>query len=336
MFNFTNNDSTILDPQHSSFQDKAFETARKEAFTIFETCFPTGVFLTGLWGAYQKMSAKRNVVDVLPLIPFSVLNSLDLSAAPLMTAWQCMRFAAKSFDDAEDEIGETAQKINRGTAFLFAAQQILLKLGDSGLYKDRYREVIRQFNLAGMTASEGQAEDLSVQNGDTLIDPDTWMKIVFKKSGALFGWAAWSGACLAGASNEALESWRNFGQTLGILVQINDDFESVWGRNGSGDMDVFRVSLPYVYAFHVTPPDKKEILLKLIEEENEIKPAKKQAVQDLLIHLGAQKFMLAAIIDQRQKAINAIENDIGGDSSRLHYIIGFVEKICPSIIRKMI
>ena len=281
---------------------------------------------------FEKMSRKRSEIDILPLIIYSIFHTDILNAVPLMTTWQLLRYAAKCFDDAEDEAINSPRLINIGSAFLFMAQQVLWKLRDSGKNEDVIYSLCLHFNQSSLSACAGQHLDLSGQAGYLRVDPDTWMEIALSKSGDLFAWAVWSGAFLAGVEEKDLKSYYDFGQYLGALLQAHDDFEDVWGTDKVGDIENYRVSLPYVYAFHVAPPIKQQNLtgfLRNSEKDTELS----QQIRELLVALGSQKFILAVMFDLRQKALGALKNTGHFHSGQFKPLTDLLDQLCPRLTR---
>ena len=319
-------------PSQFPFQDKALQVSAECVKAVVYENLGKSDFTDQLLTGYQKMVNKKSVVDLLPLVLYLTHATDMMPGVPLMSAWQLMRLAAKSFDDAEDESVQVPQLINSGTAFLFLSEMILGKIKEHIKDYARISKIIRQYNHACLCACGGQFLDLQGQSTLINVDPDTWSKIAMNKSGDLFAWAAWSGVYLAGVEESSLESYFNFGRYLGALVQVNDDFDGVWGVNGSGDLENFRVSLPYVYAFHVAPLNERESLLTLIEKAGQNEDLKKE-IKEILINLGAQKFLLAVMIDLRKKALDALDSSGHNTANRLDLAVELLNKVCPPLVR---
>lgn len=306
----------------ASFYHNTWEDSLNLMTENIQSTIPKTAFADFLHDALKRMSDRQNQLDLLPLLVYSTFSANTSFVTPLMSAWQLLRYAAKNFDDAEDQSIGSPGLINLGTAFLFCAHQVLEELPPTNK-----TDIIRLFNLAGLSACSGQHLDLSAQAGNIQVDPDRWLEIAYQKSGALFSWACQAGALLAGAEKEVLEDYRFFGYHLGALVQATDDFEDVWRDKTSADHDNFRVSLPYVYAFHVTPPEKKQELMDLLHCSRDNISLHNQ-IQNMLINLGAQKFMLAVIYDLHTKTSSFLQKRLDHNQP----LIEFTNRISPLFI----
>jgi len=72
----------------------------------------------------------------------------------------------------------------------------------------------------------GQAVDISNENA---LSQPARLQMARRKTGALFGFAAEAGALLGGADDRSAETFRAFGEDLGLLFQIADDLLDLTG-----------------------------------------------------------------------------------------------------------
>lgn len=135
-----------------------------------------------------------------------------------------------------------------GDALILLAQQILLS--DSSVHRGQALSALLD---ATQTVIAGQALDLSFE-GRVDISLDDYLSISGKKTGALLGCSASIGAILAGASEEHVESLREFGEALGLAFQAVDDWLGIWGdparvgKPRASDLRQRKSSLPIVMA----------------------------------------------------------------------------------------
>lgn len=98
----------------------------------------------------------------------------------------------------------------------------------------------------------GQGAELSSSPDDVSLDE--CMRIAEDKTGALIGAACELGALAAGASTDRAESYRQFGEQLGVAFQLTDDLLGIWGdqaRTGKPtrtDLATRKITLPVAAA----------------------------------------------------------------------------------------
>lgn len=251
------------------------------------------------------------ILDLLPLITCRAAAGDPNKAIPVTTAWQMIRLAAKLYDDVEDgEVGERNAEVNNlATGYLFLAYVALDKLKGYRISRVPFQRVRREFHQACLHTCAGQDVDLITRWNQKTLTPDDWLEVARSKSGALFAWASWAGALVAGASLEEQDCLWKYGLHLGTLVQIADDYNGTWGSPSKSDLSAQQMSLPVSYAFFVANKDERDHLKGILQEVNLGNSTALKTEQDLLTALGAQKFILAAAQTQRQEAIEAIKCD---------------------------
>jgi len=74
---------------------------------------------------------------------------------------------------------------------------------------------------------DGQSMDLSFE--DRFVDPDDALRMIDRKTGALFVCAFELGAACAGAAAAVRESLRALGRSIGRAFQLQDDILGIWG-----------------------------------------------------------------------------------------------------------
>ncbi|MCL4486638.1 MAG: polyprenyl synthetase family protein [Chloroflexi bacterium] len=189
-------------------------------------------------------------IGQLPVLACAAVGGNPLAAGPLTAGWQLVRLAAKLLDDIEDREVETGAGIllNAATGLLFAAPLVLDELS-AFLGRDVAHCVSLELQRAMLRAAAGQHADLSGARKETRTeDADTWLEIALAKSGELLGWAAWAGALVGGAGEQARECLREYGVHLGVLLQVADDFYGIWGPGGAGDLAGRQLNLAVCYA----------------------------------------------------------------------------------------
>jgi geranylgeranyl pyrophosphate synthase len=272
-------------------------------------------------------------VNLLPSILCSTVVATSDKAIPVTAAWQFIRLAAKLYDDVEDgEAGDFGAEVtNLATGYLFAAHAALDRLTEYGISWEQSQRVKTSFNRACLHTCVGQDADLSTRWDRMVPSPDDWLEAARAKSGVLFAWASWAGALVAGTNQEVLEGFWKYGLHLGILVQIADDYNGIWGSPLKSDLSAYRVTLPISYAHFVANNDEREILLGLLREANLGNTDIISKGQDMLSALGTQKFILAAAQVQRNEAVDAICHCCLSELSS-QKLITLLDKAFPALV----
>lgn len=97
---------------------------------------------------------------------------------------------------------------------------------------EKLRPVLDCFNQMAMEVYEGQRLDLDFEKTE-VINSDTYIEMIRKKTGALLGAAASIGAIIAGASEKDIDAMHTYGEMLGIAFQIQDDWLDTYGDSST-------------------------------------------------------------------------------------------------------
>lgn len=259
---------------------------------------------------YALVHSKLAGGTPLEKLPEVVCHSLGGNVgviAPLTTAWRLIYLAAKLFDDIQD--GDStlplASGINQGLGVLWTAHYFLES--DATGWSPRVRlQVLARLHPHLLRANAGQEEDIRLAPHLPIsYTPDDWSAIASAKSGDLLSWAAWATAWVLTEDSVIAEAFATFGRHLGILLQVLDDFEGIWGKKGN-DIAQLALSLPLSYAYTVADTDIQEVLTRLLEAARIGSDDAIVEVRVLLSTLGAREFMWAVAQTHTQGAYHAI------------------------------
>lgn len=248
-------------------------------------------------------------ISSLPRLVCEASGGDPFLAAPVTAAWQLVRMAAKLFDDIEDGqlSGDLSEGINLATGLLFLASLALGDLPERAVSVERVHTLNQMLNRAMLRACAGQHLDLAARRtGTTAIDPNAWLDIARAKSGELLAWAAGAGALVAGADECTLACYREYGSHLGVLLQVADDLNGVWGPDGPSDLAAGGLTLPVCYALSVVQGPERIRLSGLLERAGQGDEVAEAQAREWLIDLGAQGYLLAVAQIQRQQALAAL------------------------------
>lgn len=126
-----------------------------------------------------------------------------------------------------------AQAINAGDGLHAMGRAAMLRLSDQGLAAERVLDAIALLDQACLTLCEGQYMDLQFQERLLVTIPE-YKDMIGRKTGALTGCAAATGALSAAADPSLVVRFREWGRNLGMAWQITQDIADFWGKQGDG------------------------------------------------------------------------------------------------------
>jgi len=256
----------------------------------------------------QILEQAVDKLSVLPLLTCEVAGGDPYQAIPLMAAWQLSRLSAKLLDDVADgeSIYPTPEAVCLATGFLLMAPLALEELQNHGVSASRIRTLTRSLHRIGLRACAGQYAEITSHNR---IDPDGWLVVARAKSGDPCAWAAWAGAMVAGGKEKALADFHNFGSHLGILLQVADDFNGIWGTKQFSDLRGEQLNLAVCYARLVAEGEQKLRLEALLKNTIRGEDTSESEIRQLLIEMGSQAYLLAVGEEHRQQALATLQRD---------------------------
>lgn len=149
------------------------------------------------------------------------------------------------------------------------------------------------------TLCEGELVQLHHRENLSL-DEATYFEIVRRKTAVLVGACCRLGATLAGAPPRTVESMRNFGTSLGVAFQIQDDLldlagrPDVVGKTLGRDLEKGKLTLPLILHLARVSPRERSEAIELIERRDS---------STLLARLLAD----GAVEHARQRAVALVE-----------------------------
>lgn len=192
------------------------------------------------------------------------------TAVPAATGIELIHNFSLIHDDIEDgsdlrrhrptiwKLWGLPQAVNAGDA-LFALAGLssyrLLELGHDASIVLRVQQLLDESCL---DLTRGQYLDLSfdAQAANVL---ERYLEMIKNKTASLVAASAAAGAMSAGASDNAVRAYKDFGQHLGLAFQILDDVLGTWGSEDSmgkpvgADVESRKPSYPPMYALENSP-----------------------------------------------------------------------------------
>jgi geranylgeranyl diphosphate synthase type I len=190
------------------------------------------------------------------------------------------------------------------------ARRTLLDLERRRIAASTVLAAARALDDACVALCEGQYLDLSFESRES-VSIDEYLAMVRGKSAALISAACAIGALVAGANERHVHGYADFGQSLGLAFQIQDDVLGVWGdsaRTGKPSGDDLRArkkSFPVVHAMtHLAGDDREEFMRRYAHPDD----GDVEALTGLLESAGSREASTAAARSHASAALEAISS----------------------------
>ena len=123
---------------------------------------------------------------------------------------------------------------------------------------------LQTLDTACLRMCEGLHSDLVYQERVD-IAPEAYLKMARQKVGSLMGCALELGAMTAGGSAADSQAFQQFGEDLGVALQVQEDIQMLWGKPLSGkargtDALNKKKGFPVIYALDQAPTGQKRAL----------------------------------------------------------------------------
>lgn len=225
-------------------------------------------------------------------------------AKQLNKAWELVYLAFHILDKIEDqEIDNGLIQYDAGmltnvtTGLILQAEFILAKLNEKmeKVFGNKSCLLIL-FNRLALDVCAGQHWDLSSSEKELV---QAW-KVASGKSGNFFALGCKLGAYIATEDSEQIKKFEEFGHCVGLILQIANDVEGLWGQEETGsDLLQGKVTIPIAYALRILPEQKKT---ELIDYINNPTANDEDDMRAMIIENGALVYMALEAEKIRQQA----------------------------------
>jgi geranylgeranyl diphosphate synthase type I len=203
-----------------------------------------------------------------------------------------------------------AQAINAGDALLALARLSVLQSVQHDVAADTTLYAARILDERTLEMVEGQVMDLEFE-GVLEIDVASYLRMVEKKTGALFDCALGLGGLLAGAKPETVGRLSMCGRLLGLTFQIVDDVLGIWGaeaqtgKSTGADVRRRKKSLPIAYALASSDAAARDTVRSVYAAET----VTEEGVSEVLSALdatGARQFCAELAAEKKADAMTEL------------------------------
>lgn len=250
-------------------------------------------------------------------------------ALPLAAALQLIHDFSLIHDDIQDQsetrrgretvwkIWGIAHGINVGDGMFTVAHLALHKLSEVGVEPTIVLDVLKRFDQTILTICEGQYLDMSFE-GKIEISETDYLAMISRKTAELIAAATGLGAIVGGGNAANVRAMFNFGQSLGLAFQMQDDILGIWGEpEVTGKpyaADVYRrkVSLPIIHALHHSAQRGE---LERIYRRRRIREADVKRALEILGAAGSRQYVETVAQQYHLEAFQALESVQPGNTA---------------------
>ena len=134
-------------------------------------------------------------------------------------------------------------------------------------------EVIKVLSKLTEDMSQGEVHQL-MRKGDISLTEDEYLEVIRRKTAVLFEAACRTSAILADADDEDKNALTKFGYNLGMAFQMTDDLfdytldTAEFGKEVGADLKEGKLTLPVINALKHANSSDREIMIKIIKDDN--------------------------------------------------------------------
>lgn len=246
----------------------AIEDALREAFRLSPDSVPAELAVTSRYvlgwespsGAPTTTGGKR-IRPALCMAAAELFTAEAAVALPGAVALELIHNFSLVHDDVQDRDAERhgrptvwvlrgeGQAINAGDYLITAAFRALLEGAGA---ESRRLQALTILNDAMSRMIAGQWADITFESRHD-VSTEEYLAMVRGKTGALFGAPLAIGAILAGAPIAQARALGEWGETVGLAFQVQDDYLGIWGdpnltgKSNTGDIARRKKTLPIVW-----------------------------------------------------------------------------------------
>ncbi len=203
------------------------------------------------------------------------------------------------------------QAINAGDALFALAYRSLLNLQTTSLPPDLIVRVVARYTEAILKITEGQCLDLSFETEPDIAE-EAYVTMIRNKTAVLLGLSCELGGMIANAPATRTAALREFGESLGMAFQMQDDLLGLWGKPEQtgkpvgSDLRNRKKTLPILHGMARSADFRALVTVAAAIDDAEI--AKGLA---LLEAAGSREYVQAQALAHHRAALDALERSQG-------------------------
>jgi len=185
-------------------------------------------------------------------------------AVPAAAAIEILHNFSLVHDDIEDDsptrrnrdtvwkIWGVPQAINTGDAMFAVSHLAMNRLIERDVTANIVVQALRRFDETCVRLTQGQNADMDFEIRDK-VTTDEYIDMITGKTAVLVSLSMELGALIAGADDNTIQNYAQFGLDLGLAFQVIDDILGIWGdeekigKSASTDITTKKKTLPVLY-----------------------------------------------------------------------------------------
>jgi len=204
-----------------------------------------------------------------------------------------------------------AQAINVGDALFALAYLALQRLGSRGVAPETVNRATESLSETCLALCQGQYLDMRFEDLQE-VSEDDYLAMVRGKTAALIGYSTYVGALVGSGDARTVQSYRGFGEEIGMAFQMVDDLLGIWGKEevtgkpAADDIRSKKKTLPIVYAMGRAPERAKAELMEIFQK-SQLTEEDLAAVMRILQDVGAEPYVREKAAECRERALRALD-----------------------------
>ncbi|SRR5664280_742183 len=200
-----------------------------------------------------------------------------------------------------------------GDTLFSKAFETVLETGIDGVSYERVVNALKTVVDSCIKICEGQASDMCFE-GNFDVNEDEYMKMIYKKTGALIAAATRSGAIIGGGSPAQVETLSEYGKLVGLAFQIQDDYldvisdEENLGKPVGSDIVEGKMTLMVVHALSNASDDDKEEIISILKADEDTNVDRAIELFEKYGSINYARDIALDNVDQAKKLLESLED----------------------------
>lgn len=213
-----------------------------------------------------------------------------------------------------------------GDVMFVEAYKLMIRVDDSIL-----RKVLDIFSDTASGVCQGQQADMNFEKRDQ-VSLEEYIEMIRLKTAVLLAGSMQIGALIGGAKKEQADLLYEFGESLGLAFQLQDDILDVYGdpekfgKQVGGDILADKKTFLLIKARELAKGENASELEKWLNKPGISPDNKVNAITDIYNSLGVRKLAEAEMENYVRKALNALDK-ITVEHSKKALLRGFAEQL---------
>jgi len=234
--------------------------------------------------SYGLGSGGKRLRPVLSLMAFNLFSKDITSVVRALLGIEIFH----NFTLVHDDIMDNADiRRNKPTVHKKWNSNVAILSGDAMFIKaydylfnyqgENMTEVLRVFNKTALQVCEGQQYDMNYENQDDVKESD-YLQMIELKTAVLIAASLKIGALMASAPTEDANNLYQFGISMGLAFQLQDDYldtfgdPAVFGKKIGGDIAANKKTYLFIKALEKASSMDRRKLLDLYQSDNSVEP----------------------------------------------------------------